>query len=140
FLVVPRFIRLVARLDSPETLLITSIGLCFAASLLAQELGYSVALGAFLAGSLVAESGHADQIERLVHPIRDLFAAVFFVAVGMMVDPSAVWDRWPVVLLFTGLVLVVQPSLVAIGTFLAGNDIRTSVRAGMSLGQIGEFS
>jgi len=140
FLVVPRSIRLVARLGSGETLLVASVGLCFALSIVAHKLGYSVALGAFLAGSLIAESGEAERIHHLVTPLRDLFAAVFFVAVGMIVDPPVILDSWPAVLALTLLVLIAQPLLVAFGTFAAGNDVRSSVRAGMSLAQIGEFS
>ena len=140
FLLVPRAVRLVARLGSEETLLVGSVGLCFAMSILAHELGFSVALGAFLAGSLIAESGHSERIHHLVTPLRDLFAAVFFVAVGMMVDPLVVLDSWAVVIALTLLVLIMQPILVAFGTFVAGNDVRSSVRAGMSLAQIGEFS
>ena len=140
FLLVPRAVRLVARLGSGETLLVSSVGLCFAMALLAHELGYSVALGAFLAGSLIAESGHAERIHQLVTPLRDLFAAVFFVAVGMIVDPLVILHSWPAVVAMTILVLVGQPLLVSFGTFAAGNDVRSSVRAGMSLAQIGEFS
>jgi CPA2 family monovalent cation:H+ antiporter-2 len=140
FLVVPRAIRLVARLGSDETLLIASVGLCFASSLLAHELGYSVALGAFLAGSLMAESGHAERIERMVVPLRDLFAAVFFISVGMIVDPRVIADSWLPILVLTALVLVAQTLLVAVGTFLSGQDVRSSIRAGMALAQIGEFS
>jgi CPA2 family monovalent cation:H+ antiporter-2 len=140
FLIVPRAVRLVARLGSRETLLVASVGLCFALAILAHDLGYSVALGAFLAGSLIAESGEAETIHDLVTPLRDLFAAVFFVAVGMIVDPPVILASWPAVLALTLLVLVAQPILVAFGTFAAGNDVRSSVRAGMSLAQIGEFS
>ncbi len=140
FLLVPRAFRLVARLGSRETLLVASVGLCFALAILAHDLGYSVALGAFLAGSLIAESGEAETIHELVAPLRDLFAAVFFVAVGMIVDPPVILDSWPAVLALTLLVLIAQPILVAFGTFAAGNDVRSSVRAGMSLAQIGEFS
>jgi CPA2 family monovalent cation:H+ antiporter-2 len=140
YLLIPRAVRLVARLGSRETLLIASVGLCFASALLAHKLGYSVALGAFLAGSLIAESGHATEIEELVAPLRDLFAAVFFVAVGMIVDPAVILDSWMAVVALSLLVLVAQPTLVSFGTFVAGNDVRSSVRAGMSLGQIGEFS
>lgn len=140
YMLVPRTIRLIARLDSSETLLVASVGLAFGSALLAHKLGFSVALGAFLAGSLVAESGHADEIDHMVAPLRDLFAAVFFVAVGMMVDPMVIVDNWPAVLTLTLLVLLVQPTLVSFGTFVAGNDIRSSIRTGMSLGQIGEFS
>jgi CPA2 family monovalent cation:H+ antiporter-2 len=140
FLVVPRAVRALFRLGSRETVLVSSVGFCFALALLAHELGFSVALGAFLAGSLIAESGHGQEVERLIEPLRDLFSAVFFVAVGMMVDPAAIAESWGAVLTLTALVLIGQSSLVALGTFLAGNDVRSSVRAGMSLAQIGEFS
>jgi CPA2 family monovalent cation:H+ antiporter-2 len=140
FLVVPRAIRAVAALGNAETLLVASIGLCFALSLAAHAAGYSVALGAFLAGSLVAESGEALRIERLVRPVRDVFAAVFFVSTGMGVDPAMFVSHWPAVLALVAVVLVGQIASVSLGSFLAGNDVRTSVQAGMSLAQIGEFS
>jgi CPA2 family monovalent cation:H+ antiporter-2 len=140
FLVVPRAIRAVSRLDSQETLLVSSVGLCFGLALLAAEFGYSVALGAFLAGSLVAESGRAKQVEHLIIPLRDLFAAVFFVSVGMMVDPVVLLDQWAVILVLTVIVIVGKIWFVALGSFLSGAGIQTSVRAGMSLAQIGEFS
>lgn len=140
FFVVPRAIRFVASLRSPETLLVSSIGLSFALALLAQALGYSVALGAFLAGSLVAESGEAPLVERLVRPVRDVFAAVFFVSVGMAVDPGMIAENWIAVVLLTAVVLVGQVCSVSLGCFLGGSDVRTSIQAGMSLAQIGEFS
>jgi CPA2 family monovalent cation:H+ antiporter-2 len=140
FLVVPRAIRAVSRLDSQETLLVSSVGLCFGLALLAEKLGYSVALGAFIAGSLVAESGRAKQVEHLIVPLRDLFAAVFFVSVGMMVDPAVLLDHWLVILALTVIVIVGNVWFVALGSFLSGAGVRTSVRAGMSLAQIGEFS
>jgi monovalent cation:H+ antiporter-2, CPA2 family len=140
FLIVPRAIRAVSRLDSPETLLVSSVGLCFGLALLAEKLGYSVALGAFIAGSLVAESGRAKQVEHLIVPLRDLFAAVFFVSVGMMVDPAVLLDHWAVILALTIIVIVGNTWFVALGSFLSGAGISTSVRAGMSLAQIGEFS
>ena len=139
FLVVPRLIRAVAKLGSSETLLVTSIGLCFALSLLAAEVGYSVALGAFLAGSLIAESDLGHEIDELIRPVRDMFAAIFFVAIGMLVDPQAIVDHWGAVLVFTGVVLVGQSAAVAIGALLAGQDVRLSIQAGLSLAQIGEF-
>lgn len=140
FVIVPRFIRFVRRLRSPETLLVTSIGLCFGLAVLAQELGYSVALGAFVAGSLVAESGEGERVEQLVRSVRDVFAAVFFVSVGMIVDPSMIAGEWPAVLVLTLVVLVGQVGSVSLGCFLSGHDVRTSIQAGMSLAQIGEFS
>lgn len=139
-LVVPRTIRLVHRLGQPETTLIASIGICFAAALLALSFGYSVALGAFIAGSLVAESGHESEIEKLVTPVRDVFAAIFFVSVGMIFDPQAVVDHWGAVLALTLTVILGNTLIVTTGAFLVGLGRRTSIRAGMSLAQIGEFS
>ncbi len=140
FLVVPRAMRAIARLRGPETLLVASVGLCFSLALLADAAGYSVALGAFLAGSLVAESGEGDQIQRLVAPLRDVFAAVFFVAVGMSVEPAAVIVHWQAVLALTLVVIVGQSFATTLGALLAGNGVRTSVQTAMSLTQIGEFA
>ena len=140
-LIVPRLMRAVVRLHSDETTVVAAVGLCFAFALLARQMGYSVALGAFLAGALVAESGAAKIIEHRIEPVRDVFAAVFFVSVGMLIDPQLVWaapgrgagaDRWSS--------SVGKLIGVAVGAFIAGYGMRTSVQAGMSLGQIGEFS
>ncbi|HXL86706.1 MAG TPA: cation:proton antiporter [Gemmatimonadaceae bacterium] len=139
-LTVPRAIRAVQKLGQPETTLVASIGICFAAALLALSFGYSVALGAFIAGSLVAESGHEIEIENLVRPVRDMFAAIFFVSVGMMIDPSALTDHWRAVLALTLAVIIGKVLAVTIGSFLAGHGRRTAMKAGMSLAQIGEFS
>ena len=105
-LVVPRAIRYVSRHGSTETLLVASLGLCFGIAYLALAAGYSVALGAFIAGSLVAESGEAHAVEELVRPVRDLFAAIFFVSVGMLIDPALVARHWVAVVAFTALVVV----------------------------------
>jgi CPA2 family monovalent cation:H+ antiporter-2 len=139
-LTVPRAIRAVQKLGQPETTLVASIGICFAAALLALSFGYSVALGAFIAGSLVAESGHEAEIEKLVRPVRDMFAAIFFVSVGMMIDPTALTEHWRVVLALTLAVIVGKVLAVTVGAFLAGHGRRTAMKAGMSLAQIGEFS
>jgi CPA2 family monovalent cation:H+ antiporter-2 len=137
---VPRAFRWVVRLRRDETTLVASVGLCFSMALLAQLAGFSVALGAFLAGSFVAEGGVARQVEPLIRPLRDMFAAIFFVAVGMSIEPAAVLDHWPAVLALTAAVLVGKTFGVTIGAFLAGLGTRTSVRAGLSMAQIGEFS
>jgi CPA2 family monovalent cation:H+ antiporter-2 len=139
-LTVPRAIRSVQRLGQPETTLVASIGICFAAALLALSFGYSVALGAFIAGSLVAESGEQLEIEKLVRPVRDMFAAIFFVSVGMIIDPTALTEHWRAVLALTLAVIVGKVLAVTIGAFLAGHGRRTAMKAGMSLAQIGEFS
>ncbi|HYH99227.1 cation:proton antiporter [Hyalangium sp.] len=139
-LVVPRAIRAVVRLNRPETTLVASVGLCFAIALLAQAFGYSVALGAFLAGSLVAESGEEKVVEHLVQPVKDIFAAIFFVSVGMLIDPAIIARYWVAVVVFTLVVIIGKIVSVTLGAFLTGNDTRTSVQSGMSLAQIGEFS
>jgi CPA2 family monovalent cation:H+ antiporter-2 len=139
-LLVPRTVRMINRLRRPETTLVASIGFCFATALLAHAFGYSVALGAFIAGSLVAESGEEAEIEHLVHPVRDLFAAIFFVSVGMLIDPDLIARNWLPVAVLTLLVIVGKVLGVTVGAFLTGNGTRTSLQAGMSLAQIGEFS
>jgi CPA2 family monovalent cation:H+ antiporter-2 len=139
-LVVPRLVRAVVRLGRAETIVVTAVGVCFAAALLALTFGYSVALGAFVAGSLVAESGHGARLDEMLAPLRDVFAALFFVAVGMLIDPAVLAAHWGAVLALTAAVLVGKPLAVAVGVFLTGNGLRESVRAGMSLAQIGEFS
>ncbi|MGN6104180.1 MAG: cation:proton antiporter domain-containing protein [Kofleriaceae bacterium] len=139
-LVVPRMMRVVVRLGRAETTVVAAVGVCFGISLLAQELGYSVALGAFVAGMLVAESGEVKQIEPVVQPVRDVFAAVFFVSVGMQIAPGTIIDHWFAVLVVTLVVIAGKILSVSLGAFLTGNGTRTSVAAGMSLAQIGEFS
>jgi monovalent cation:H+ antiporter-2, CPA2 family len=139
-LVVPRIVRFVADLGSPETLLVTTIALCFLLAGLAQHLGYSVALGAFLAGSLVAESGRTHHVEHLVHPVRDVFAAVFFVSIGMTVDPFVAFDYLGLAIGVAALVVIGQFSTISVAGVLSGNGLRRSITASLSLGQIGEFA
>jgi CPA2 family monovalent cation:H+ antiporter-2 len=139
-LVIPRTVRAVVRMNRPETTLVASMGICFAAALLALAFGYSVALGAFIAGSLVAESGHEKTVEHLVQPVRDVFAAIFFVSVGMLIDPALVARHWVPVVAFTAAVIGGKVVAVTVSSFLIGYTPRTAVQAGMSLGQIGEFS
>lgn len=139
-LIVPRAMRAVVRLNRPETTLVASVGICFAVALLAQSFGYSVALGAFIAGSLVAESGEEKVVEHLVLPVKDMFAAIFFVSVGMLIDPALLLKHWPAIAVLTVVVIVGKIVSVALGAFFTGNGTRTSVQAGLSLAQIGEFS
>ncbi len=139
-LVIPRLVRAVVKLDRPETTAIACIGICFAFALLAQRFDYSVALGAFIAGSLVAESGEGVRIAHLLEPVRDLFAAVFFVSVGMLIDPSLVRANWAPILVLSAVVIGGRLIGVSIPAFLTGNGVRTSIAASMSLSQIGEFS
>lgn len=139
-LIVPRLIRAAVRSERQETILVSSIGVCFAASLIALTMGYSVALGAFIAGALVAESGEEHVVERLVVPVRDLFVAIFFVSVGMLFDPSVLVDHWGIIIALVLIVVVGNVIAVSAGLFFIGEGLRTALQAGMSLAQIGEFS
>ncbi len=139
-LIVPRLIRAVERLESPEILAVFSIGVCFATALLAEKFGYSVALGAFIAGILVAESGRGTEVEHLIQPVRDVFAAVFFVSIGMTVNPAQAWEHLPTALIVFAVVVLAQLLSVSGAGVLSGNGLRRSILAGCALGQIGEFS
>jgi CPA2 family monovalent cation:H+ antiporter-2 len=139
-LTVPRLMRAVVKLRRTETIVVASIGLAFGFAYLALAAGYSVALGAFIAGSLVAESGVAKTVEHLVLPVRDIFAAIFFVSVGMLIDPMAIANNWLIVLVFLLIVVFGKVISVTLGAFLTGESVQTSVKTGMSLAQIGEFS
>jgi len=139
-LLVPRLLAYVAKFESNEMLLITVLGLCFGFCLLVVKLEYSMVLGAFLIGAIMAESRELLKIERLIEPVRDLFSAIFFVAIGLMIDPSILLEyAWPIVVITLAVVLGKMLSC-GMGAFIAGNDGRTSLRVGMGLSQIGEFS
>jgi monovalent cation:H+ antiporter-2, CPA2 family len=137
---VPRLLSYVAKFKSNEMLLVTVLGLCFGVSLLAVKLGYSVALGAFVIGAVIAESREIVKIEHLMEPIRDLFSAVFFVAIGLMIQPAMLIKYWLPIVVITVAVIVGKVLTCSFGAFIAGNDRRTSLRVGMGLAQIGEFS
>lgn len=139
-LVVPRLMRRVVQLQRSETTLIVGLGICFAGALLALSAGYSVALGAFIAGSLVSESGEGKRVERLVTGIRDMFVAIFFVSVGMMIDPRLIAANWVAVVVLSVVVICGKLIGVSSAVFLTGNDVRTSVQVGMTATQIGEFA
>lgn len=138
--VVPRALRAVVRRERDELTLLAAVAVCFGMAALAASAGYSVALGAFIAGILVSESGEGGRIEPLVLPVRNIFAAIFFVAIGMQIDPLQIFANWPLVLIFTAVVLVGKVLGVSIGAFLSGNGFKVSVRAGMSCAHNGEFS
>ncbi|MDZ5603121.1 cation:proton antiporter [Pseudomonas sp. RP23018S] len=139
-LLVPRLLAYVARFESNEMLLITVLGLCFGFCLLVVKLEYSMVLGAFLIGAIMAESRQLLKIEQLIEPVRDLFSAIFFVAIGLMIDPQVLVDyAWPIVVITFAVVMGKMLSC-GMGAFIAGNDGRTSLRVGMGLSQIGEFS
>jgi len=137
---VPRLIGYVAKFKSNEMLIVTVLGLCFGVSLLAVKLGYSVALGAFLIGAVIAEAREIHRIETLIEPVRDMFSAIFFVAIGLLIDPKLLVTYWQPILFITLAVIVGKVVTCSFGAFAGGNDMRTSLRVGMGLAQIGEFS
>jgi len=139
-LLLPRFVRWVADRQTAEALLVLSVGLCFSLAVLAAKVGYSPALGAFLGGMLISESGRSERVERLVHPLRDLFSAVFFVSVGMLMDPGPLPHLVLPILAFTTMVLLLTPISVALASVLGGRSLQTGFQTGLVLAQIGEFS
>ena len=139
-LLVPRVVDYIARVSRNDVLLVAVLGICFGFCLLVTELGYSVALGAFMIGAIVAESQSVARIERIIMPVRDMFSAIFFVAIGMLIDPLLLLQyAWPITIV-TIAVVVGKVMTCSFGSFVAGNDGRTSLRVGMGLAQIGEFS
>ncbi len=137
---VPRLIGYVARFKSNEMMIITVLGLCFGVSLLAAKLGYSVALGAFIIGAVIAEAREIHRIENLIEPVRDMFSAIFFVAIGLLIQPKMLLLYWQPILVITLAVIIGKVLTCSFGAFVGGNDTRTSLRVGMGLAQIGEFS
>ena len=137
---VPRLIRYVARFKSNEMMIVTLLGLCFGFSLLAVKLNYSVALGAFIIGAVIAETREIHKIEDLIEPVRDMFSAIFFVAIGLLIDPKMLITYWQPIVVITLAIIIGKVVTCSFGVFVGGNDTRTSLRVGMGLAQIGEFS
>jgi CPA2 family monovalent cation:H+ antiporter-2 len=139
-LTVPRLLSYVAAFRRSEVLLIVVLAIGFGVSLLSAKLGYSVALGAFLVGAIMAESREIGRVQEITEPIRDMFSAVFFVAIGLLIDPRLIVDYAIPIAVISAVILVGKILTCSTGTFLTGHDPRTSLRVGMSLAQIGEFS
>jgi CPA2 family monovalent cation:H+ antiporter-2 len=139
-LVVPWLIRESDHRGNSEVLLLTAIGICCGLALVAEHLGFSVALGAFIAGSVIAESGRRKRVEHLVEPVRDLFAGVFFVSIGMLVDPAAIAENWIMIAVVATAVLVGMITFISVGSVASGRSVGVSVRTAMAMAQIGEFS
>ena len=136
----PSLLRSVKGLLDEETLLILSIGLCLGMVLIATQVGFSAELGAFIMGSILAETTKAEKVEHLIKPVKDLFGAVFFVSVGMLIDPEVIWQyRWPV-LWVTLLTLFGKLFSTTLGALLSGQPLKQAVQVGMSMAQIGEFA
>ena len=139
-LLVPRLVDYVAAFGRDETLLVSVLGICFGASLLAAWMDFSVALGAFLAGAVVAESRSVTRVLKLVEPLRDMFAALFFVAIGLKIDPAMLLHYALPALLIAAVVIVGKTLTCSVGLFIVGHDARTALRSGLGMAQIGEFS
>ncbi len=138
--VLPTLLKRTSKLMSDETLLIFSLGICFGMVLLADALGFSSALGAFLAGSLLAGTVHAERVEHLATGVKDLFGAVFFLSVGMMVNPALLLEYWLPILIITVLTIVGKLIFSTCGFLLSGQSLENAVHGGFSLAQIGEFA
>ena len=137
---VPTFLRVTKKLMNDETMLVVSLALCLVMVLLADQVGFSPALGAFIMGSILAETTQAERIEHLTKSVKDLFAAVFFVSVGMLIDPKILVEYAVPILILSLVVILGKLLFTVLGALLAGQPLKTSVQAGMSLAQIGEFS
>jgi monovalent cation:H+ antiporter-2, CPA2 family len=136
----PTFLKKAKSLIDEEVLLILSIGLCLGMVVLATQVGFSAELGAFIMGSIIAETTSAEKVEHVIKPVKDLFGAVFFVSVGMMIDPQAIIQYgWPVVCV-TLLTLFGKLFSTTAGALLSGQPFKQSVQVGMSMAQIGEFA
>ena len=138
--VFPSFFQKAKRWMNDENLLVISIGFCFGMVAIATYTGFSAALGAFIMGSIFAETVQGEHIEKVTKGIKDLFGAIFFVSVGMMVDPSVLVEYWFPVLLLTLATIFGKAFFSFLGVLLSGQDLRTAIQSGMSLAQIGEFA
>jgi CPA2 family monovalent cation:H+ antiporter-2 len=136
----PSLLKRIQKLVTEEMLLIIALALCFAMVYLATAAGFSPALGAFIMGSILAETTKAEKIEHLIKPVRNLFAAIFFVSVGMLIDPKMLSQHAIPIIVATLILLIGKPLFVTIGTLITGQPLKIAVQSGMSLSQIGEFS
>ena len=138
--VVPIFLRSTQKWMNGETLLVVSIGLCFLLVVCATKAGYSSAFGAFMMGSILAETVQAESIEKVVSPVKDLFGAIFFVSVGMLVDPAILVQYWLPILVICLSIVVGQAVFGTASFLISGQPLRTAIQGGFSLAQIGEFA
>ena len=137
---IPLLLRWAKKLMNDETLLVVALGLCFGMVVIAAKTGFSAAFGAFIMGSILAETIEAEHIERLVKPVKDLFGAIFFVSVGMMVDPAMIGQYWLPIVVITLTVILGQLLFATTGVLLSGQPLKTAMQCGFSLTQIGEFA
>ena len=137
---IPGFFKWGRKMMNDETMLVISLGLCLLMVVLATYAGFSAPLGAFIMGSILAETPQAEKIEHLVRPVKNLFGAIFFVSVGLLIDPALLMKYIGPVLLLSFVVIIGKTVNVTLGALLSGQPLKQSLQAGMSLAQIGEFS
>ncbi len=138
--ILPVFLKKAKKLMNNETLLIVSLGLCLGMVVLATYTGFSAALGAFIMGSILAETIEAEHIEHIIQPVKDLFGAIFFVSVGMLVNPAVLVEyAWPVIII-TLVTIIGKAIFSSLGVLLSGESLNISIKSGFSLAQIGEFA
>lgn len=137
---IPTFLKATKKLMNDETMLVVSLALCLVMVILADKAGFSPALGAFIMGSILAETTQAERIEHLTKSVKDLFAAVFFVSVGMLINPSVLVQYALPIFLITMVIILGKIIFTILGALLAGQPLKIAVQTGMSLAQIGEFS
>lgn len=137
---VPIFLRSVRKLINSEVLLIVALGMCCAMAVFSSKVGFSSAFGAFIMGSILAETIEAERIESLVEPVKNLFGAIFFVSVGMLVDPQILIDYAFPIFMIVLTIIVGQAVLGSLSFILGGESLKSAMRCGFSMAQIGEFS
>jgi len=137
---VPRLMTMILKNGSEEMLTLVAVGLCLFLVAIAAYFGYSAALGAFIMGSILAESRALHQIETLMSPIKNLFGAIFFVSIGMLIDPQTIWAEKEIILLLTLVTMIGKVFIIFFGSMISGQSLKNSVQVGCSLAQIGEFS
>lgn len=137
---IPLMLRSMRKLINNETLLIVALGLCCAMAVLSSKVGFSSAFGAFVMGSILAETVEADRIIKLVEPVKNLFGAIFFVSVGMLVDPSILVSYWLPIVFLVIVILLGQAVFGSFSFFISGQSLKSALQCGFSMAQIGEFS
>lgn len=140
YFLVPRLMTYLGRRGSNELVTIVALGLCLSLVVAASHLGYSPALGAFIMGSIIAETKMVHRIEGLMAPLKDVFGAIFFVSIGMLIDPLVIWQFKGTILLLSAVTIFGKIFITSVGSMLSGQTIKNSLQVGMALAQIGEFS
>lgn len=139
-LIIPTLLRKVKKYLNDETLIILALGLCLGMVLTAEEAGFSSALGAFVMGTILAETAESHRIEHLMTPLKNVFAAIFFVSVGMMINPSNLVEYWPSILLICVVIIIGMILFGTLGCWWGGETMKDAMQTGFSFVQIGEFS